>query len=125
MDKLYRLLFKARCLRLTQRISTMQRLRFRRTKRIHRIHVSSAMGWIIHCSLHYEDPLTPSQAFCRVVQHNMVNPRKPLLLRQYQQACGHALTRLVPRLPMLGVQAFHTSPDLHIESTVCIAKFSC
>lgn len=125
MNVLCRLLFKARCLRLTQRISTMQRLRFRRTKRIHRIHMSSAMGRIIHCSLYYEDALTTRLVFCRVVEHNMVNPRKPLLLRQYQQARRHALARRVPRLAMLGVQALHASPYLHVESAVSITKSSC
>ena len=59
----------------------MERFRLRRSKRIHRIHMSSAMGRIVHCSLDYEDPLTTSQILCWVVQYNMVNPRKPLLLR--------------------------------------------
>jgi len=125
MNVLCRLLFKACCLRFTQCMNTTKRLRLRRTKRIHRIHMSSAMGGIIHCSPHYEDPLTANQVLCRVVEHNMVNPRKPLLLRQYQQARGHSLARLVPRLAMVGVQTFHPGPYLHVESTVSITKFSC
>ncbi len=124
MNMLYRLLFKAWCLRLIQRISTMKRLGLRCTNRIHRTHVSSAMGRVIHCPFHYEDPLPTSQRLCPVVEHNMVDARKPLLLRQYQQARGHPLARLVPWLPMLGIQTFHTSPYLHIERPVCITKFS-
>ncbi len=69
MDQLRWLLFKI----CRQRISAMKGLCFRRAKRVHRIHGSTALGRIVHRSLDEEYSLATCKGLCRVVQYNVVN----------------------------------------------------
>ncbi len=62
-------LFKMCC----QRFSAMKGLCFRRAKRVHRIHGSTALGRIVHRSLDDEYFLATCKGLCRVVQYNVVN----------------------------------------------------